>query len=132
DDPLRARTALATQPTVAAPALRSPVLATDLGAQRFEAELAALEGEGYEVRAAVGDRGVDVVLRHGELQGEVTLTIPSEGFERPPRVAIKRASGKSEHVAAPLANFFSGWSSAFALLDLVRFMRSRTIWPRVP
>jgi hypothetical protein len=117
-------------PEITAPNLRPHILGTRGAIQRFEEELDALKMVGYAVSADCAARGVEVLLEHADMAGMLVLTIPAEGWERPPRIEIRRAGRRVEHVATPLANFCAAWSSAFTLTDLVTFVRARSIWAR--
>lgn len=124
----RVRLRAATAPPFAR---REHVLGTEPGAQRFAQELTALEADSYEIACDTAPQGVVVVLRHVDLHGDLALTIPLEGWERPPRVE-HRVNGTARMLTSPLTTLLSAWSSAFTLSDLVAAARARSAWPKKP
>lgn len=128
DDPRVSRLAIA--PAVAVPPVRLHCIGTAPGVARFEQELRELADAGFTVDAATGDRGVEVSLTHREQMGTLHLTIPAEGWERPPRAEIFRRGRGVLLNTLGLSVWLSGWSSAFRLIDLVEYVRGARHWPR--
>jgi len=126
-DVVEARAAL--RGVIPAPHHGLHALGTGVMKKRFEREVGELMVLGYAVAANVVPTGVELILRSGELLGELALTIPAEGWSRPPRVE-HRARGSSRLITSALQGFFTGWSSAFTLVDLVNQVRARSAWPK--
>jgi hypothetical protein len=129
DDPKTAREKMKSR--MFAPMLPAPVLATDAARERFETELREIEELGYTVEADLVLRGVRVRLAHPARKGALQITIPPEGWARPPKLEIVRASGTVEIIVTSLmAPLLAGWSSAYSLVDLVSFIEPKLIWPK--
>lgn len=116
--------------SVRAPNLRRHALGGEPGVRRFEAELEQLVQTGYTVDSRVIGRGVELTLEHADTSGRLVLTIPAEGWERPPLVQLEQGALRGEPVFGPLMSLTAGWSSAVGLPALVRAIRARGVWPR--
>jgi hypothetical protein len=114
---------------VQAPRLRPHALGDTEAAKRFAAELQELEDAGYAASADVVPQGVRLVLENPELQGELLLTIPAEGWVGRPKIE-HRVAGTPRLITRATHGLLCAWSSAFTLLDAVTQARTSGAWPR--
>lgn len=129
EDPRDARSKL-----LGARAMRSTrvhVFASEPGCRRLESEIEALEAHGCAVEAATSARGVELRLTDPARKGTLLVIVPTEGYERPPRVEIiKDDTTDGVLVTSTLSAVFTAWSSAYRIADLVAYAKDRGVWPK--
>lgn len=129
DNPREARSE-----SLGARAMRSTrvhIFASEPGCKRLESEIEALEAQGCVVDASTSTRGVELRLTDAARKGALLVIVPTEGYERPPRVEIvKEDSTEGVVVTSALSALFTAWSSAYRIADLVAYAKDRGIWPK--